>query len=221
MTGLKLYPLVVVDVTLFSIVDGELRVLLVKRSVEPEAGRWALPGGILRPESDASLEEAARRVLRSKISVDIAHLEEIQTFNGAQRDPRGWSIAVLYCALLPKDQIQALVRDKIEAVEWAPAVRPGHRLAFDHALQLECALQVLRNKVDRHALPLHLMPQQFTLTALQRTCEAILGRKLDKAVFRRRIKGSADLLETGDYERGLQRPAMLYKAAGDFIFDLK
>ena len=221
MASPKLYPLVVVDVALFSIIDGDLRVLLVKRAAEPELGRWALPGGALRPDLDASLEDAARRVLRSKISVDIPHLEDIRTFNGAHRDPRGWSIAVLYCALLPRDQVQALVRSKVEAVEWACAADPGHRLAFDHALQLEHALQVLRNKVDRHALPLHLMPERFTLTALQRTCEAILGSKLDKAVFRRRLKGSADLIETGEFERGVQRPAMLYRASDGFDFDLR
>lgn len=213
-----LFPLVVVDVALFCVDDGGLRVLLVKRALEPEQGRWALPGGVLKPNLDANLEAAARRVLRNKVSVDIPHLEEIRTFSGNERDTRGWSIAVLFCALLPRDQVQALIRDKVEAVEWADAAKPGHRLAFDHTEQLSTALHVLRDKVDRHALPLHLMPEKFTLTALQRTCEAILGRPLDKAVFRRRLKGSADLVETDEFERGLQRPAQLYKAREGFTF---
>lgn len=213
-----LFPLVVVDVALFCVDDGGLRVLLVKRAQEPEQGRWALPGGVLKPDQDLNLEAAARRVLRNKISVEIAHLEEVRTFSGTERDTRGWSIAVLFCALLPRDQVQALIRDKVEAVEWADAGKPHHRLAFDHTEQLATALHVLRDKVDRHALPLHLMPEKFTLTALQRTCEAILGRTLDKAVFRRRLKGSEDLVETDEYERGLQRPAQLYKAREGFTF---
>jgi ADP-ribose pyrophosphatase YjhB (NUDIX family) len=213
-----LFPLVVVDVALFSVDERGLRVLLVKRALEPEQGRWALPGGVLKPDVDTNLEAAARRVLRNKVSVDIPHLEEIRTFSGNERDARGWSIAVLFYALLPRDQVQTLIRDKVEALEWADAAKPGHRLAFDHIAQLATALQVLRDKVERHALPLHLMPEKFTLTALQRTCEAILGRALDKAVFRRRLKGSADLVETDEYARGLQRPALLYRARDGFTF---
>ena len=92
-------------------------------------------------------------------------------------------------------------------------------MAFDHAQQLEIALARLREKVERHALPLHLLPEQFTLTELQRTCEAILGRPLDKSVFRRRLKGMDDLVELpGQFERGQQRPAQLYAARAGFGF---
>jgi ADP-ribose pyrophosphatase YjhB (NUDIX family) len=219
MTAAKeLFPLVGADVALFSIVDGDLRVLLVKRAHDPEIQRWALPGGVLKPNIDHSLEDTARRVLRNKISVDVPHLEEVKTFSGPDRDPRGWSVAVLFYALLPRDQITALVKSKIEAVQWGDAAVRGHELAFDHDLQLKCALEVLRKKVNDHALPLHLMPALFTLTALQKTCEAILGKPLDKAVFRRRLKSSTDLIETDQYERGLQRPAMLYRARDGFCF---
>jgi len=214
----SLFPLVVVDVTLFSVDESGLRVLLVKRALEPQQGLWALPGGVLKPDQDADLEAAARRVLRNKIGVDVSHLEEIRTFSGPERDARGWSIAVLFCALLPRDQVQAVIRNKVDALEWAEASKPRHRLAFDHSKQLAAALHMLRDKVDRHALPLHLMPEKFTLTALQRTCEAILDRSLDKAVFRRRLKGSTDLIETDEYERGLQRPAQLYRARSGFTF---
>lgn len=214
----SLFPLVVVDVTLFSVDESGLRVLLVKRALEPQQGLWALPGGVLKPDQDADLEAAARRVLRNKIGVDVSHLEEIRTFSGPERDARGWSIAVLFCALLPRDQVQAVIRNKVDALEWAEASKPSHLLAFDHSKQLAAALHILRDKVDRHALPLHLMPEKFTLTALQRTCEAILDRSLDKAVFRRRLKGSTDLIETDEYERGLQRPAQLYRARSGFTF---
>lgn len=213
-----LHPLVVVDVALFTIEDDALRVLLVRRAEDPFAGRWALPGGLLRPHEDESLEDAARRVLRVKVTVDIPHLEEVCTFSGPARDPRDWSVAVLFYALLPRSEVDALVRLKVEEVKWADPAAPGHRLAFDHGKQLKTALAVLRDKVDRHALPLHLMPAQFTLTSLQRTCEAILGRTLDKGVFRRRLRGSTDLIETSDYVRGSQRPALLYAASPGFRF---
>jgi 8-oxo-dGTP diphosphatase len=215
----ELYPLVVVDVALFSVDDSQLKVLLVQRAEEPERLKWALPGGTLKPDQDASLEAAARRVLRDKVSVDIPHLEQVCTFSGPHRDPRGWSVANLYYALLPSDKTNALVRKKVEAVQWANASKPGYEVAFDHGTQLTKALEILRTKVERHVLPLHLMPEKFTLTELQRTCEAILGRALDKSVFRRRLKGLPELVELGEFERGAQRPAQLYRARDGFTFD--
>jgi 8-oxo-dGTP diphosphatase len=214
----ELYPTVLVDIALFSVEEGILRLLLVRRSQAPEAHRWALPGGILEPTEDLSLEAAARRVLRKKVSVDVPHLEEVRTFSGPDRDPRGWSISILFYALLPRDQVNALIKDKVEKVEWVAASAPGRDLAFDHDAQIAAALDVLRNKVERHALPLHLMPENFTLTDLQRTCEAILERSLDKGVFRRRIRESPALVPVDKTVVGAHRPAQLYRACDGFTF---
>ncbi len=214
-----LFPLISADVALFSVDDGTLQVLLVQRAMEPAAQRWALPGAVLKPDRDGDLEATARRALRDKISVEVPYLSQVHTFSGPDRDPRGWSIATLYYALLPRDQVNAVIKNKVEALKWADAGKPGHRLAFDHGAQLAAALATLREKVERHALPLHLLPDRFTLTELQRTCEAVLGRPLDKGVFRRRLKSSDDLIEIpGEFVVGPQRPAQLYRARDGFRF---
>ena len=214
-----LYPLVSADVAIFSVDRDALRVLLVRRAQAPEALQWALPGALLKPDDDEDLHATARRALRDKVDVDVAHLAQVGSFSGARRDPRGWSISVLFYALLPGDQVHAVVKSRIEAVEWLDASHPGCPLAFDHAVLLDAALCVLRGKVERHALPLHLLPARFTLTALQRTCEAVLGRLLDKSVFRRRLKDSEDLVEvSGEFVVGSQRPAQLYRARDGFVF---
>ncbi len=214
-----LFPLVSADVALFSVDQDVLQVLLVQRAQEPEVRRWALPGAVLKPDQDLDLEATARRALRDKISVEIPHLEQVGAFSGKDRDPRGWSVAVLFYALLPRDRINALVKNKVEAVEWVDAGKPGHRLAFDHGLQLAEALRVLREKVEGHDLPLHLLPECFTLTELQRTCEVVLGRVLDKSAFRRRLRDCKDFVEVpGGFATGRQRPAQLYRARDGFQF---
>lgn len=214
----ELFPLVGVDIALFSVDQGRLQVLLVRRAEEPAAKQWALPGGILKPHLDNSLEAAARRVLAHKVSVELPLIEEVCTFSGPDRDPRGWSVSVLFYALLPRDKVNALVRNKVEALEWVGASAPGHRLAFDHAEHLTAAVAKLRAKVEADKLPLHLLPEKFTLTQLQRTIETILGRELDKSSFRRQIKTSSDLIELDDYERGAQRPAKLFRASDGLSF---
>lgn len=212
-------PLVTADVAVFRVDDVRLQVLLVRRALEPFAHRWALPGAVLKSESDVDLEATARRALRDKIRVELPHLEQVGAFSGAGRDPRGWSVAVLFYALLPRDRIDAVVRSRVEALEWADVERPGHRLAFDHAAQLRQARHTLREKVEHRALPLHLLGERFTLTELQRVCEAVLGRALDKSAFRRRLAGSEDLVEIpGAFAHGRQRPAQLYRARDGFVF---
>lgn len=215
----RLFPIVTADVALFTLADYRLRVLLIRRANNPAPGGWALPGTVLKPDVDRNVDAAALRALASKTRVVLPHLEQVTTSSGPDRDPRGWSVSVLYYALLPSDQVQAVAGDKTEAIEWCDPGRPGHRLTFDHAQLLARALATLQDKVERGALPLHLLPAKFTLTDLQRACEAILGRELDKGAFRRKIADQPTLvLVPGEYLRGPQRPAQLYRAAADFSF---
>jgi 8-oxo-dGTP diphosphatase len=213
----RLFPIVTADVALFTLTDHQLRVLLIKLANNPTPGGWALPGSVLKPDLDRNVDDTALRALASKTRVVLPHLEQVTTSSGADRDPRGWSVSVLYYALLPSDQVPAVAGDKTEAIEWCNPERPGHRLSFDHAQLLERALATLRDKVERGALPLHLLPGKFTLTDLQRACEAILGRELDKGAFRRKIADQPTLVPVrGEFLRGPQRPAQLYRAATDF-----
>ena len=215
----RLFPIVNTDVALFTLVDAQLRVLLIQRANNPEPGGWALPGGLIKPEIDRSLEDAALRTLAIKTQVKLPHLEQVATYSGAHRDPRGWSVSTLFFALLPSDQVPAVAGSKTESIMWADPEKPGRRLGFDHAEMLAKALGVLRDKVLRGALPLHLLPARFTLTDLQRACEAIIGRPLDKGAFRRQIKDARDLVKvSGAFVRGAQRPAQLYRAAAGFAF---
>lgn len=214
-----LYPLVTVDIALFSVEDDALQVLLVQRANEPFMHQWALPGGLLQPDKDVNLEAAALRVLGDKIDVEVHYVAQVAVFSGANRDPRGWSVAVLHCGLLPRNQIQAVEKYKVEHLVWVSAHTPSHRLAFDHSSQLATAVSFLRSRVERGDLPLHLLPSEFTLTQLQRTCEAILHRPLDKSVFRRQLKDVRDLMPTGKMtEGGRSRPAQLYRASETFAW---
>lgn len=207
------------DAALFTVLDSQLRVLIVKRDTAPAPDAWALPGGILRPDLDDSLDDTARRVLRSKAQVDVRYLEQVTTVSGPDRDPRGWSIGTLYYALLPGELVPAVAGPSVRAIAWCDPEALPHRLAFDHGFLLEKALAALRTKVRQGALPLHLLAEKFTLTELQRTCEAVLGIRLDKGAFRRLIKEEPSLHQLpGEFLRGPQRPAQLFRAATDFQF---
>jgi len=218
------HPSVTVDVVLLSILDGALRTLLVKRQEAPYLDQWALPGGFVR--MDESLETAALRVLRSKTGLDRVFLEQLFTFGAPDRDPRTRVLSVAHYALLDrerfrelegKDMILAQVQVPWEGERGGPAYlldRDGYRLAlaFDHNDMVALTVKRLRGKLDYSPVAFQLLPECFTLFDLQKVHEAILGRKLNKDAFRKRLLATGLLIPTGTLQQDVDhRPAALYR----------
>ncbi|HEX5184052.1 MAG TPA: NUDIX domain-containing protein [Allosphingosinicella sp.] len=219
-------PSVAVDLLLMSVVEGGLAALLVRRDEHPGLGKWALPGGFVG--IDESLDAAARRVMAAKAHMNAPYVEQLYTFGAVDRDPRTRVISVAYFALLPA----ALFASALEAdrdlmlgrlfVPWkgeaggpVAARSPGGEalpLAFDHDEMLGLAVRRLRGKLDYSPVAFALLPETFTLRALQDVHEAILGTKLNKPAFRRRMLDRGWLKATGERESGTSfRPAELYR----------
>lgn len=214
-------PSLAVDLILTSVVDGAPAVLLHRRSAHPHAGAWALPGGFVG--IGESLDDTARRVLREKARMEDAYLEQLYTFGAVQRDPRMRIVSVAHFALLPADRFVAapgLALARVTATEngMAMAQIEGSvvSLAFDHDAMLDLAIRRLRGKLDWSPVAFALLPERFTLRALQDVYEAILGRSLNKPAFRRRLIDSGRIAATGERETGASfRPAELYRYVGD------
>lgn len=199
---------VTVDLVLFTIRDARLQVLLVRRGIPPFEGRWAIPGGFVLP--DESLDQAARRELEEETGVKDVYLEQLYTFGVPDRDPRGRVITVAYYALVSSDRQVSAGSDAADARWWAMEQLPD--LAFDHAEILSYSLERLRNKLEYTTVGFQLLPETFTLTELQQVYEAILGRRLDKRNFRRKLDLLGVLTPLKQLRRqGPSRPAMLYR----------
>ena len=219
--GLFERPSVAVDLILTSIVDGAPAVLLHRRTGHPQAGTWALPGGFVG--IGESLDDAARRVLRDKARMADAYLEQLYTFGAVDRDPRMRIVSIAYSALLPAERFAAAPGLALARVETSDAGRTSAviggervRLAFDHDRMLDLAIGRLRGKLDWSPVAFALLPERFTLRALQDVYEAILGRPLNKPAFRRRLIDSGRIAATGERETGASfRPAELYRYVGD------
>jgi len=198
---------VTVDVVIFTIRDDRLQVLLIERGIPPFKGRWALPGGfILEGES---LEDAAVRELEEETGVRDVFLEQLYTFGGPRRDPRGRVVTVAYYALIASDRALKAGSDA-SAAQWMPADRVPD-LAFDHGEIVHYAIERLRNKLEYTTVGFQLLPKKFTLTQVQRVYEAILGRVLDKRNFRRKMELLEILSPLKEWSHeGATRPAQLY-----------
>ncbi len=215
-------PSVAVDVAAITARGDRLHILLVRRGVWPFEGRWALPGGFVKMDED--LDTAAHRELCEETGVaGASYLEQLYTFGAPNRDPRTRVISVAYYALLPgpdsalRREGRAMVAcepeagtDAAEARWWPVDSLPP--LAFDHNAIVATALSRLRAKLGYTSVAYALLPEEFTLTELQRVYEVILAQELDKRNFRKKML-AAGILDTVPRQKreGAHRPAQLYR----------
>lgn len=202
-------PAVTVDVLLFTVIENDLKILLVKRNIPPFKDSWALPGGFVKIFE--SLEEAAKRELKEESNVSDVYLEQLFTFGDVNRDPRERVITVTYLALADSSDWKLhssgdVKESKLFSISKLP------KLAFDHARIIEYGLQRLRAKLGYSNIVFGLLPGEFSLTDLQKVYEVILNLKLDKRNFRKKMLATGLLKTTGKKSEGLaHRPASYYQ----------
>jgi len=202
------HPAVTVDLVILTTAENELKVLLIRRALEPFLNCWALPGGFVGMSE--SLDAAAARELKEEAGVENVYLEQLYTFGSPERDPRGRVISVVYFALIDAEgQHLAAASDAVDAA-WHSVFNPP-RLAFDHANVLKYAVARLRNKLEWTTVGYELLPKRFTLSQLQRVYEIILERRIDKRNFRKKVLAQGQLRELEETRKdGAHRPAKLF-----------
>jgi 8-oxo-dGTP diphosphatase len=216
-------PSVTVDLVIFTIIDAQLRVLLVKRKEHPFKGAWALPGGFVRvDDSGASqgedLDAAAHRELQEEtgLTADRVFLEQLYTFGKAGRDPRMRIISVAYYALVRPD-LAPIVRaggDVSDAQWFVVDGLKKAELAFDHLQMIQAALERVRGKLEYSNLAFDLVPLTFTIPELRTAFAIVLDKAQDPGNFRRRFNR---MLEDGHIEKApgkritTSKPATVYR----------
>ncbi len=215
-------PLMTVDPVLFTYHQGQLNVLLVKRSGYPDKDLWGLPGGFVDQENDTTLEATALRKLKEKTGVKPPYLEQLYTVGDAVRDKRSWSVTVCYTALIAHQVCETQISTVVDA-QWMPMENVlKMTLAFDHGDIIAVARERLKQKALYSIVPAYALPEKFTLPELQQLHEVLLGKSIQKKSFRRRIDQAQLLIDTGERRsEGSGRPAVLYRMkadSGDYMF---
>lgn len=202
-------PSVAVDTIIFTVDGKDLKVLLIKRKIEPFKGMWAIPGGFVR--TGETLEQAARRELYEETNVSTSYLEQLYTFGDPGRDPRAWVVTVAYFALISAEKLEIKADTDADDVDWFSMYNLPS-LAFDHEKILKYSLERLRNKLSYTTIGFQLLPPKFTLTELQKVYEIILSKPIDKRNFRKKILSENMLIELEETKMdGVHRPARLYQ----------
>ncbi|WP_131104507.1 NUDIX hydrolase [Ornithinimicrobium sufpigmenti] len=208
---------VTVDLGIFTIRDGALKILLVQRSDDPYAGAWALPGGFINPDEDS--RAAAVRELAEETGLgqlDAVHLEQLATYSDPHRDPRMRVVSVAHVALAPDLPDPVAGSDAADARWWSIEDVTGGDLplAFDHDQIVADALERVRSKLEYTTLATRFVAEPFTLAELRSVYTAAWGTPPELNNFRRKVLSVEGFVEPVDatVSHGPGRPAMLYRA---------
>lgn len=211
------------DLLIFTLKEGALALLMVKRGGHPFKGTWALPGGFVNPSEDS--ETAAIRELAEETGIDLSgsgegYLEQLKTYSTPGRDPRGRVISTAYIALLPNVQDPEAGDDATEARFFAVDDLLGENaefpLAFDHESIIRDGLQRVRDKIEWSPLATTFLHGPFTMGDLRRVYETVWGSSVHAANFRRKVQSVPGFViplnQKGDSQFEGGRSADLYKA---------
>lgn len=195
------------DCIIFGFDGQELKVLLIKRGVEPYKGKWALPGGFLR--MNETIEACASRELKEETTLENAYMTQFGIYSDVERDPRGRVITTAFYALVPMSAVHG--EDDADEANWF-SVNKVPALAFDHDRILRDATNHLREDLHFRPIGFELLPEKFTIRQLQRPYEAILGVHFDRRNFMKKMVATGILDITQEKEIAPDhRPAAFYK----------
>lgn len=192
---------IAVDPVIFSIKDGELKVLLHQREKDPFDERYELPGGLLRPEEKP--EKRLNQKLKNMVGKQEIYFDQFNVFTDPDRDSRDRTISIGYIALVNKEEIE-------NEENWFNA-RDLPEMAFDHGKIISDAEKYLRENLNTVVVN-QFMPELFPLNDLQKAYEVIEQKNYDNRNFRRKMT-KQNIVEKTDkkQENVSHRPATLYR----------
>lgn len=195
-------PNIAYDSVIFGFSGEKLKILIMEYH---NTGFFALPGGFVR--RDENLNDAARRGLKERTGLENIYLEQFYTFGDTLRfkpevmktileatvsdiEKYNWLldrfISVSYYALINHENVVPKPDALSDSCTWH-AVDNLPKLILDHSIIVEKALQTLRENLEHKLFGMNLLPPFFTMNELQKVYEAILGEKLRRTTFQRKM----------------------------------
>lgn len=166
------HPALTVDAILFAYSGNTLKVLFIQRGIEPFKGKWAFPGGFV--EENETVEDAVKRELKEEVSLSAESLQQFYTASAPGRDPRGWTVSVVFIGFVGVDNVTIKAGDDATNAKWFPLNR-SPELAFDHDLLLMKAKHFLNELVNKSVIDDSVLPSVFLLEQLHSLYFEITG----------------------------------------------
>ena len=201
-------PHLSIDCVVFGFKEASLKVLVVQMK---EDRLWALPGGyVLKTEN---LNEAANRILRERTGAENIYLQQFRVFSDLNRsegffeefEDTIWHkqrfLSIGYYALVDFSKIDLVMDIYSDACEWKN-IEELPELMMDHRCIFDKALSTLRKQLNHKPIGYNLLPEKFTMPELQKLYEIILGKKLNRGNFYRKMLRYDILIKLDEIRKG-------------------
>lgn len=216
------FAVLATDITLFTVKDDKLYVRVMNVNRPPYfINMPGFPGGLILPKETA--EDAVARNIEEKglVNSKKIYMEQLYTFSTLNRDPRGRVVSVAYIALVPWALLSAKEQMSNKEVWWQE-IYPKNKMAYDHDKILSVALKRLKSRITYSTVSSKLVPNEFTLTQLEKVCEVVLGGDIDKRNFRKKLLKNKIVKKSKLKLTGVKhRPAHLYKFTSKKVVEVE
>ncbi len=197
-------------ITIFTVDEDKLKVLLIRKKEEPYKGYWILPNSMVK--NDETIEDNLTNLVYDKLGIKSLFIEQCHTYSNVDRNPDGRVVGVNYIGII--DPVTLLLkreaREDVET-EWFP-ITDLPKLGYDHGYIIEKTLSILGKKLNSVSYIRNLFKADFTLPELERVLTSILDAKVDRRNFRKRLLKLNIIEPTGEMSEGKNgRPAKLYR----------
>ena len=182
--------------SIFTVDNGEVKVLLIKRNNEPYKDEWALVGGALY--NNENLEDGLKREIKEKTGINLTHYFLTNVFGKVNRSKLMRMVAISYIGVINKDKVSVLKKTlKTNDADWFSINQIPKKLAYDHAEILQDSLLKLVQLIGETNILKNLLPDCFTMPELQKVYEIILKKEIDRRNFRKRMLTLGFVKDTG------------------------
>ena len=198
-------------VSILTIIDGEFKILLMRKKTEPYKGYWVLPSELL--DKETSLEDAVDNCVTSKLGLRKMEFEQSRAFSALDRNPSKRVIGISFVSIVDSRTVETL--EISESLDWF-AIDKLPKLGYDHSDIIMESVEMIKNKLRESTTLKKLFPSDFTLPEIQKMYEQVLDHDLDRRNFRKKFLNAELIEETGDKSIGNNgRPAKLYRFKED------
>lgn len=198
-----LLPGISVDCVIFGFHEGALKIALNRFVIH---NQWMLPGGIIY--KDESVDDAAYRILKNRTGLNEIYLKQFylfgdknrtdieenrriltEEFNLSEKGVNHWMlqrfVSVGYYAFVEHSKTKISATED-EEIRWF-GIKEIPKLYSDHNYIIEKALSTIRKQLGYLPIGYELLAEKFTMTELRTIYETILGKKLDRRNFQRKM----------------------------------
>ncbi len=196
--------------SIFTVEDGVVKVLLMKRKTEPYRGYWILPTNILTNKE--TIDDNIYITIKNRLGFPEMYLEQGHIFSDLSRDKEERIVGVSYIGLIDSKTLEIKKEDRPDLeLKWFN-INDIPKMGYDHEEIVKDSIKLLRKKLLNSKVLKNLFPSDFTLPEMQKVYEQILGRELDRRNFRKKFVNLGIVVDTGDKNVGGNgRPGKLYR----------